>query len=47
MIDCGDSDIPGMVELWNDIERMEKWIKTLEEEDKKNSTFYLDSFHLY
>lgn len=30
MIDPGDSDIPGMVELWQSIDRMEHWIHVLE-----------------
>ena len=30
LIDPGDSDIPGMVQLWDSIDRLDKWIMQLE-----------------
>ena len=49
MIDPGDSDIPGMVELWDSIDRLDKWIMQLEQKVPPDEATELfdDSYRLY
>lgn len=49
LIDVGDSDIPGMVELWQSIDRMEHWIAQLEGKiaPDEDTVLTLDSYRLY
>lgn len=49
MIDPGDSNIPGMVDLWETIDRMDKWIMQLEGKlpPDEDTLLFDDSYRLY
>ena len=49
MIDPGDSDVPGMIELWESIDRLEHWIAALEGRvpPHEDETLTGDSYRLY
>ena len=49
LIDIGDADIPGMVELWQAIDRMEHWIAQIEGKipPDEDTLLTLDSYRLY
>ena len=49
VIDPGDSDIPGIIELWDTIDRLDKWIRQLEgkEPADENTLLFDDSYRLY
>lgn len=49
MIDPGDSDIPGMTELWQSIDRIERWIAVLDGKiaPAENDLLFDDSYRLY
>lgn len=49
MIDPGDSDIPGMVQLWDSIDRLDKWIMQLEGKipPDEDTLLFDDSYRLY
>lgn len=49
MIDPGDSDIPGMQELWDSIDRLEHWIHVIEGKipPDEDSLLFDDSYRLY
>ena len=47
--DPGDSDIPGMVQLWDSIDRLDKWIMQLEGKlpPDEDTLLFEDSYRLY
>ena len=47
--DIGDADIPGMVDLWDSIDRLERWIMQLEGKlvPDENTELFEDSYRLY
>lgn len=49
LIDIGDADIPGMVELWDSIDRLDKWIMQLEGKlpPDEDTLLFDDSYRLY
>lgn len=49
MIDPGDSDIPFMVELWDSIDRLDKWIQQLEGKipPEEGTLLFDDNYRLY
>lgn len=49
LIDIGDADIPGMVDLWDSIDRIEKWIMQLEGKlpPDEDTELFDDSYRLY
>lgn len=49
LVDPGDSDIPGMVELWDCINRLDKWIQALEgkREPEPQQDMFSDDYRLY
>lgn len=49
LIDAGDSDIPGMAQLWDSIDRTEHWIAVLEGKvpPSENDKLFDDSYRLY
>jgi hypothetical protein len=49
LIDIGDADIPGMTELWDSIDRIDKWIMQLEGKlpPDENTLMFDDSYRLY
>lgn len=49
IVDIGDSDIPGMTELWQSIDRMDCWIHMIEGKIPPNENFTLfnDDYRLY
>lgn len=49
MIDPGDSDIPGMTDLWQSIERIERWIAVLEGKiaPTEDDLLFDDPYRLY
>ncbi len=49
LIDPGDSDIPGMTQLWDSIDRLDKWIMQLEGKipPDEDTLLFDDSYRLY
>lgn len=49
MIDPGDSDIPGMVELWERLDHFEKWLRILQGKEPPDENFLIfeDDYRLY
>lgn len=49
LIDPGDSDVPGMTEVWDTIDRLDKWIMQLEGKipPDENTLLFEDSYRLY
>lgn len=49
LIDPGDSDIPGMTDVWDTIDRLDKWIMQLEGKipPDENTLIFEDSYRLY
>lgn len=49
LIDPGDSDIPGMIELWESIDRLAHWIAVLEGKvaPSESDLLFEDSYRLY
>ena len=49
MIDPGDSEVPGMVELWESIDRLEHWVAVLEGkvQPREDDLLFTDSYRLY
>ena len=49
LVDPGDSDIPGMVELWHSIDRLEHWIHVLEGKltPTEDDILFDDPYRLY
>lgn len=49
LIDIGDADIPGMTQLWDSIDRMDKWIMQLEGKlpADEDTLLFDDSYRLY
>jgi hypothetical protein len=49
MIDPGDSDIPGMVELWERLDHYEKWLRILQGKEPPTEEFLIfeDDYRLY
>ena len=49
LVDPGDSDIPGMTELWECIDHLDHWIHVLEGKlpPTENDTIFEDSYRLY
>ena len=49
IVDIGDADIPGMVELWDSIDRLDKWIMQVEGKlpSDENTLMFDDSYRLY
>ena len=49
LIDPGDSDIPGMVELWERLDHFEQWLRILEGKEPPNENFLVfeDDYRLY
>lgn len=47
--DIGDADIPGMVDLWDSIDRLDKWIMQLEGKlpPDEDTLLFEDSYRLY
>lgn len=49
IIDIGDADIPGMTDVWDSIDRLDKWIMQLEGKlpADENTLIFEDSYRLY
>lgn len=49
LIDIGDADIPGMVQLWDSIDRLDKWIMQIEGKlpSDEHTLMFDDSYRLY
>ena len=49
LIDAGDSDIPGMTDLWQSIDRIQRWIHILEGKlaPDESTLLFDDSYRLY
>ena len=49
LIDIGDADIPGMVELWERLDHYEKWLRILQGKEPPDENFLIfeDDYRLY